>query len=215
MPSFEHQLSEADFQAAAQRLDALVREFEALPSPEVREKVFELLQMVDAVHRAGLGRLVSHLRREGPPGAVERAAADPVVRTLLLLYDLLPAPEVIPLVQVSAQPPPRASRPVFTAIARLEELPDGTMQAFDIDGVQVLVANIAGAVYAVRNNCPGSVAPLHLGSFAPPVVTCPWHNEAYDMRTGQRADGAPGPGLVVLPVTVAEGYIQVAVRPQE
>jgi len=64
----------------------------------------------------------------------------------------------------------------------------------------------------VRNTCPGSVAPLELGSYSPPVLVCPWHNEAYDIRTGKRADGESGPGLAVLPVTVVDGSVQIAVN---
>jgi nitrite reductase/ring-hydroxylating ferredoxin subunit len=85
------------------------------------------------------------------------------------------------------------------------------MKGVEADGVQVLVANVAGEICAVRNLCPGSVAPLSLGAFTPPVVVCPWHNEAFDVRTGKRADGLPGPGLDVLPITLQDGLIWLAV----
>src|SRR5207253_3157113 len=57
MDAPERHLTDADFEAAAEHLDALVQEFEALPFPQVRERVFDLLQTVDAVHREGLCRL--------------------------------------------------------------------------------------------------------------------------------------------------------------
>lgn len=300
-------MTDEQFQALGGRLDALVQEFEALPYPEIQAKAFDLLQTVDAIHREALVRLVTFLRDHAPPDLVERAAEDPIIRTLLLLYDLVPSDEltqaetalemirpyihshggevevldvvdgivhlrlsgachgcagstvtlkrgiesalregfpgfkgiavhepepdrgpafiplipagqaapasqidVIPLMAAGQTRPVR--RPVFEAVARLDQVPAGTMHAFDLDGVRVLIANVAGEIYAVRNQCPGSMAPLDLGSFTPPIVTCPWHNEAYDVRTGKRADGLPGQNLQVLPVALLDGDIQVAVN---
>jgi Fe-S cluster biogenesis protein NfuA len=82
--------SEIEFHSALHRLDELVREFEIYPSEEVKGKVFELLGEVDQVHRAGLSHLIAYLRQAGHAEWIETAARDPVVRTLFLLYDLLP-----------------------------------------------------------------------------------------------------------------------------
>jgi nitrite reductase/ring-hydroxylating ferredoxin subunit len=229
MPTPERHLSEAAFEAAIQRLDELVQRFEALPFPEVREQVFELLQTVDAIHRAGLNRLIAMLHAQGQGELLEQAAGDPVVRTLLLLYDILPSDElarqvqalesrpaqradVIPLTVVRKEPARPLRRPVFRAVARVDELPVGTMKRFDVDSVRALVANVAGEFYAVRSTCPGSMAPLELGSFTPPVLVCPWHNEAYDIRTGKRVDGEQSPALDVLPVAIVDGSVQIAVN---
>ena len=214
-------LTEGEFRAVGRHLDELVREFEALPLPEVRDRVFELLQTVDALHRAGLHRLLDLVREHDGGALLARAAADPLVGTLLVLYDLVPEPapvaaspgtvSFIPLERIGRAPARSVRRPLFTTVARLEEVPPGTMKGVEADGVLVLLANVAGEVYAVRNTCPGSVAPLSLGAFTPPVVVCPWHNEAFDVRTGKRADGLDGPGLDVLPIAVRDGTIELAI----
>jgi len=219
------QLTEEEFQTIARQLDALIQEFEKLPFPQVREMVFDLLKAVDAVHREGLNRLLGVLQAQGQADLVEQAAeADPIIRTLLLLYDFLPAeaqPQLenvrpgvnfIPLDQLLREVDHRSQRPVYKEIARLEEVSPGTMKGVEVDGFYLLVANVAGDIYAVRGQCPGSMAPLYLGSFSPPVVICPWHNEAYDVRTGERADGEKAPGLEVVPVKVSDGVIQAAVN---
>jgi nitrite reductase (NADH) small subunit len=222
------QLTEQEFQAAALHLDALVQEFEVLPYPAVQERVFDLLQTVDTIHRAALRQLIDFLRDHGQSDLVERAAEDPIIGTLLLLYDLVPAEEltqlvampqrtapgldIIPLIQVSHAPKRALRRPIFKPVARLEDVPIGTMKAFDVDSVRILLANVAGEVYAVHNTCPGSAAPLDLGSFSPPIVVCPWHNEAYDIRTGKRVDGTSGPSLAVLPIAIVDGSIQLAIN---
>ncbi len=315
----ERSMTEAEFQAVGQQLDALVQAFEALPFPEVREMAFDMLQTVDTMHREALWRLVAFLHAHGQGELLDHAAEDPIIRTLLLLYDLVPSEErtqaeaaldlvrpyiqshggeievlqiedgvvhvrlsgachgcagsamtlkrgvetalrqgfpgfrgmevhepdvkavpavapgiakgqldIIPLTPVGRaatpggasipptparpQAPYQVRRPVFKTIARVADVPAGTMRAFDVDSARVLIANVAGEFYAVWNSCPGSMAPLDLGSFSPPIVVCPWHNDAFDIRTGKRSDGAQGEGLAVLPIAVVGDTIQLAVN---
>ncbi len=220
--TFDGRLTDGEFQAVGRHLDDLVREFENLPFPEVRDRVFELLQTVDALHRSGLTRLVDLLREHDEGALLEQAATDAIVGTLLVLYDLIPEPAApaathgtlsfIPLERIAPAPTRTVRQPVFAEVAQLDEVPPGTMKGVEADGTQVLVANVAGEVYAVRNTCPGSVAPLSLGAFTPPVVVCPWHNEAFDIRTGKRADGVKGPGLDVLAIAVQDGVIKLVTK---
>ncbi len=296
------QVTDQEYAAGAQRFGELIEEFEVLPLPEVREKVFELLKAVDVIHRAGLSRLAGFLQAAGQEQLLEEAAQDETVRTLLLLYDLLPgdeltqaeaaleairpymhshggevevlgvedgmvhlrlagachgcagstltlrrgiqaalrdgfpgfkgmrvhesAPDVptppvarpdfganfIPLAPANGAARAQPQRPIFLDAVKLDDVPPGARVAVDVARVRVLIANIAGEIYAVRDNCPGSMAPLDLGSFTPPVIVCPWHNEPYDIRTGRRVDGVPEPQLQALPVALAEGMIRVAVN---
>jgi nitrite reductase/ring-hydroxylating ferredoxin subunit len=71
--------------AAVNRLDQLVKRFEEHPDPAVKDRVFELLSCVDAVHRVGLRRLNELLK---VAGLQQRAVDDPEVRLLFDLYDL-------------------------------------------------------------------------------------------------------------------------------
>ena len=75
---------------AVQRLDEMIESFEEDPEPTVRERAITLLQAVDAVHRPGLARLAAYLDAAGPV-LRERALADPTIRLLFELYELLPA----------------------------------------------------------------------------------------------------------------------------
>ncbi len=215
------EMSEDEFRAVAKGLDEMVRNFEALPFPEIREQVFELLQAVDLLHRTGLTRLVHLLDEQAGGGVLKRASLDPIAGTLLVLYDLVPESPVpsaapgtlsfIPLERIGRVPARSLRRPMFAELAHLDDVPPGTMKGVEWDGIQVLVANVAGEIFAVRNTCPGSVAPLSLGAFTPPVVVCPWHNEAFDVRTGKRTDGLDGTGLDVLPVSLQDGVIKLAI----
>jgi len=44
------------------------------------------------------------------------------------------------------------------------------------------------------------------------VLICPWHNCAYDGRSGKRADEPEEPGLAVVPVALEDGSVRVAVN---
>lgn len=94
-----------ELEAALERIDELVEAFEMDPDEGIREMATELLQSVDTVHRAGVARLAAHLAEAGP-GAVQRALADPPVRLLFELYDLLPdtQPGFIPLDDLAGPP---------------------------------------------------------------------------------------------------------------
>jgi hypothetical protein len=70
---------------AAMRVDELVRHFEEYPDPLVREPAIELLQRIDALHRAGLRRVAELVRASG---LERRALDDPEVLLLYTLYDL-------------------------------------------------------------------------------------------------------------------------------
>lgn len=85
------------------QLDDLVTIFEHHPDPTTREQVAALLSGLDLLHREGLGRLVGALRGAGADELLDQATADPIVKTLLGLYDLvdLDIPEEAP-----AQPTP-------------------------------------------------------------------------------------------------------------
>jgi Fe-S cluster biogenesis protein NfuA/nitrite reductase/ring-hydroxylating ferredoxin subunit len=152
-----------------------------------------------------LRRRVETALRDGVPGFAGIRVHEPMSAAAPV-----PVSGFIPLADIGPAPRATPRRPVFHAVAPLDAIPPGTLQAYDVDGVWVLVANVAGEVYAARNTCPGSMAPLHLGSFVPPVVVCPWHNEAFDVRTGKRADGQSGPSLAVVPVAVRDGQILIA-----
>jgi hypothetical protein len=77
-------------EAALDRLDRLIADFENDPDPSIQLMAAELLQAVDTVHRTGLQRFAGLLSRADPE-LVRSALADPTVRLLFELYDLLPS----------------------------------------------------------------------------------------------------------------------------
>ena len=103
-------------------------------------------------------------------------------------------------------------RPVFADVGPASAFATGTLSAVDADGVSVLLAGVDGEVYAFRNGCAVDGLPLEGGRLTNGVLVCPWHNCAYDARSGRRADEPGAPGLPVVPVAVREGTLKVAVN---
>lgn len=105
-------------------------------------------------------------------------------------------------------------RPVFVDVADEAGLGDGELRAVQADGVPILLARHADEVYAVRNGCAVDGLPLEGSRLtADGVLVCPWHNCAYDIRSGARVDDEPdAPRLAVVPVALRDGAVKVAVN---
>jgi Fe-S cluster biogenesis protein NfuA/nitrite reductase/ring-hydroxylating ferredoxin subunit len=104
-------------------------------------------------------------------------------------------------------------RPVFVDVGAFAALAPGEMQVAHVDDHEILVINVDGEPYAFRNVCPvDGRNPLDGGRLTGSVLVCPWHNCAYDARSGKRADDEPGqPSLAVVPIAISgEGIMRVA-----
>ena len=77
-----------DLERRVQRLDALVRELEALPDEGARQSAVEAFRALLELHGDGLARLVE----VAGPEVTARLADDPEVGGLLLLHGLHPLP---------------------------------------------------------------------------------------------------------------------------
>ena len=112
-------MTASEFEALLTRVDALIAEFERHPDADVRQLALDLLQGIDAVHREGIARLVDLLNQRFPRLLQEAAVADPVIRLLLVLYDLAPSatadPAFIPLERLQQSAALARTRPKASA----------------------------------------------------------------------------------------------------
>jgi Fe-S cluster biogenesis protein NfuA/nitrite reductase/ring-hydroxylating ferredoxin subunit len=114
------------------------------------------------------------------------------------------------------EPPPQllqienARRPEFVEVDA-RELAPGELGATEAGGVPLVLANVGGEIYAFKNGCPVDGMPLEGGRLTDAVIVCPWHNCAYDARSGKRLD-EEGEGLTVVPVAMNDGAVSVAVN---
>jgi nitrite reductase/ring-hydroxylating ferredoxin subunit/Fe-S cluster biogenesis protein NfuA len=122
-----------------------------------------------------------------------------------LVADEAPAPAGNELPMVHAR------RPVFAMVASLHELAEGDLRGVEADGSAVVLARVSGEVYALRDGCAVDGLPLAGGRLtADGVLVCPWHNCAYDVRSGRRVDDEEG-RVAVVPVAVRGDEVAIAV----
>jgi 3-phenylpropionate/trans-cinnamate dioxygenase ferredoxin subunit len=210
--------------AHAGRIAELIVEIESLPDSEAKTKAVELVEHVDHLHRTCVWRLFEILSELGGKGLIDRIVSEPSVKTLFVLYDLIPSQPLIPIettAQVSA--PHDAGFVPLSAIEGLKverawrvvfarkDLPVGSLCAVEVDGTPLLLAATEDGVFAHRNNCGGSILPLHLGTLVDGEIHCPWHGCRYDVRTGAKI-GSDGGGLESFRVELEGDKIRIENR---
>lgn len=73
----------------------------------------------------------------------------------------------------------------FVKVARVSEVPAGTMKHFEINGTEICIANVGGTLYAIGDRCGHENARLSRGSLMDTIVTCPMHSSQFDVTTGK------------------------------
>ena len=73
----------------------------------------------------------------------------------------------------------------FVTVARVEEIPPGTIHGVKAGEAEIALAHCNGGFYAVQGHCLHLQGPLGEGRLEGCVLTCPWHGWQYDVRTGQ------------------------------
>ena len=72
----------------------------------------------------------------------------------------------------------------FVRVARLSEIPPGTVKGVKARGKEILVANVDGEAYAISDRCTHLRYRLHNGTLDGTVVTCAGHGSAFDVTDG-------------------------------
>src|SRR5215217_9062663 len=73
----------------------------------------------------------------------------------------------------------------FEVVGRADDLKAGEMQAFDVGGTQIAVANVAGTFYAFGDTCTHLQCSLAEGDLEETTVTCPCHGSEFDVTSGE------------------------------
>jgi 3-phenylpropionate/trans-cinnamate dioxygenase ferredoxin subunit len=81
-------------------------------------------------------------------------------------------------------------------------------------GVNVLLARVGGAVYAVSGKCAHMACPLFMGRLEGYTIVCPCHDWRFDVRSG-RLLNAPEIGLAVFPTKLEAGKLLVSLGGKE
>lgn len=80
---------------------------------------------------------------------------------------------------------PDAGPDGFVAVAADDELWDGEMESYDVDGAEILLVRVDGEYRAYDGICPHQSSSLVEGRLEGNTLTCSTHEWAFDTRTGQ------------------------------
>ena len=74
---------------------------------------------------------------------------------------------------------------VFEKVAETKEISPGQMKSVKFGAEEVLLANVNGVYYAIRNVCTHESGHLSKGILQGNVVSCPKHKAKFDITTGK------------------------------
>jgi 3-phenylpropionate/trans-cinnamate dioxygenase ferredoxin component len=99
----------------------------------------------------------------------------------------------------------------FMTVGPVHDIGNGALKAFEVGGVKIAVANVAGILYAFGNTCTHRQCPLAKGELEDTTVTCPCHGSQFDVTTGGVLTGpAEGP-VESYPIHVEDDTISIEV----
>uniref|UniRef100_A0A7C5U4P2 Rieske domain-containing protein n=1 Tax=Caldiarchaeum subterraneum TaxID=311458 RepID=A0A7C5U4P2_CALS0 len=97
--------------------------------------------------------------------------------------------------------------PRLAKVAAVEEISPGEMKSFEIDGRQILVANVEGKYYAMDALCSHDFWDLSEGTLEGNKVVCPGHAAVWNLETGTAEFDEELKPLTTYKIFVREGFV--------
>ena len=69
-------------------------------------------------------------------------------------------------------------------ILKKDQINDGEMKMADIEGHEIMIAQVGDKYYASDNRCPHMGGNLSMGKLDGTIVTCPRHHSQFDLTDG-------------------------------
>jgi nitrite reductase/ring-hydroxylating ferredoxin subunit len=100
--------------------------------------------------------------------------------------------------------------PEWATVAKVGDLSDDEMMGVNVDGEEILLANVGGEYRAIGAVCTHEGGPLPEGELFQGIVTCPYHAGEFDLETGEAVTPPPTEAEPVYEVRVEGDEIQIA-----
>ena len=91
----------------------------------------------------------------------------------------------------------------------LAALPVGEVRGCSAGGLDLVVCNVEGSVFAMENRCSHAQAVLSSGRLVGFELACPRHRGSFDVRTGRAVDAPAKKDIATFPVVIEGGKINV------
>jgi nitrite reductase/ring-hydroxylating ferredoxin subunit len=100
----------------------------------------------------------------------------------------------------------------FVRVGSVDDVPVGTLRGVDANGTAVVLANVDGAICALRDQCSHEEYPLSDGELDGDQIVCAYHGARFDACTGARKALPAVLPVQAFPVDVRDGEIYVEVE---
>ena len=107
---------------------------------------------------------------------------------------------------------PSRGETAFVKVARLDEIAPGETLRVAVGSALICLANVAGRIYAVSDDCPHIGGALSEGELTGCTLTCPVHLAQFDVRDGRVLRGPAREDVPTYAVRVEGDAIYVAPR---
>ena len=73
----------------------------------------------------------------------------------------------------------------FVKVAKKKEIPEGETKSVTVNGSEIMLANVAGNIFAINDICSHRQCNLSGGFMDGYEITCPCHMARFDVRDGK------------------------------
>ena len=98
----------------------------------------------------------------------------------------------------------------FVRVAGRGDVPAGEMLIVEIEGEEIVLANVDGQIYAFGNGCTHRGGPLGEGLLEGDEVECPFHQGRFNVKTGEAVQEPPTDPIPTYQVQMDGDDIKVA-----
>lgn len=92
-------------------------------------------------------------------------------------------------------------------VAGIDEVPPGTLKMVQVDGTNIVLANVDGRIHAAQGVCSHEYFELDKGFLTGDSLTCALHLSRFDLETGEALDPPAELPLMIYPAAVEDGRI--------
>ena len=78
------------------------------------------------------------------------------------------------------------AEPKYAEVAKVSDIEKGKMKNVQIEGRDILIANVDGKFYAIDDRCGHMNALLSMGKLVGKTVICPFHFAQFDVTNGKK-----------------------------
>ncbi len=106
------------------------------------------------------------------------------------------------------------NHPIWLPVCPLRELAAGERRIVEGTDTDILVINADGVILAVANQCSHQDRPLDEGALDGDLLTCPYHNAQFCLRTGEALSAPAYEPIACFDIKIEHEHIYVADTPR-